>query len=273
MTPAYECPYIIAVVLVAQGARRPDRGSALPLWAQVHADLVRRLEAGEFTDVFPGELALVADYAVSRHTVREALRRLRADGRVRAERGRAPQVVAAPEIDQPLGALYSLFAAVESAGLVQRSDVLALDTRVDAVIAGRLGLDGAAPLVFLERLRWAGEEPLAHDRVWLPCELAAPLLQADFTRTALYDELATRAGIRLTGGREQVRAVLPAPASRALLRAPTDTAAFLIERIGCARGRPVEWRSSLVRGDRFTLSADFSPAGYRLATPRSDAPR
>ena len=36
-----------------------DRASALPLWAQVHADLQRRLHAGAFEDTFPGELALV----------------------------------------------------------------------------------------------------------------------------------------------------------------------------------------------------------------------
>lgn len=269
MTVPSECPYISRVTPIEQGARRPDRASPLPLWAQVHDDLRRRLTAGEFATAFPGELALMAEYGVSRHTVREALRRLRAEGLVVAERGRAPRVGPVPEIDQPMGALYSLVASVEAAGLPQRSEVRALDVRADAVVAGRLGLDGSAPLVHLERLRYAGDEPLALDRAWLPAELAAPVLDADFTSTALYAALAERTGIRVTGGQEQVRAVTLTPAQRTLLRAPADAAAFLIDRIGCAHGRPVEWRQSLVRGDRFTLSAQFSPAtGYRLASPR-----
>ena len=233
----------------------------------MHADLVRRVRAGEFDTAFPGELALVTEYGVSRHTVREALRRLRADGLVLAERGRAPRLAPPAQIDQPVGALYSLFASVEAAGLVQRSEVRVLDRRSDGVVAARLGLDGSAPLVHLERLRLAGGEPLALDRVWLPYDLAAPLLEADFTRTALYDELAERAGVRLTGGEEQIRAVLPGPRDRELLECGTDVAAFAIDRVGRCGDRTVEWRQSLVRGDRFTLSAAFTAdSGYRLST-------
>ncbi|MGH3930251.1 MAG: GntR family transcriptional regulator, partial [Pseudonocardiaceae bacterium] len=122
------------------GPRAVDRASALPLWAQVHADLRRRLDANEFTGTFPGELTLVAEYAVSRHTVREALRRLRSEGIVTAERGRAPRVAGPAVIEQPLGALYSLFASVEAAGQVQRSIVRALDVRTDGIVAARLGI-------------------------------------------------------------------------------------------------------------------------------------
>ena len=76
-------------------ARRLDRRSPTPLWAQLRADLRRRLAAGAFGEAFPGELALVAEYEVSRHTVRSALRELRADGIVVAERGRRPRLAGA----------------------------------------------------------------------------------------------------------------------------------------------------------------------------------
>lgn len=242
-----------------------DRASPLPLWAQVQADLVRRLESGEFARVFPGEMALVGEYDVSRHTVREALRRLRADGVVVAERGRAPRVAVVPDIEQPLGALYSLFASVEEAGLEQRSRVRVLDVRTDGVVASRLGLEVSTALLYLERLRMAADEPLALDRVWLPAELARPLLEADFTRTSLYQELATRVGVRLRQGQERIRAVVPTRPERQLLGIGPDVAAFAIDRLGLADGRRVEWRQTLVRGDRFTVSAEFSArGGYRL---------
>jgi GntR family transcriptional regulator len=242
-----------------------DRTDTRPLWAQLRDDLVARLAAGEFAGAFPGELALAAEYGVSRHTVREALRRLRAAGVVTAGRGRMPRVAIAAAIEQPIGALYSLFASVEAAGLVQRSLTRRLDIRADGVVAARLGLEESTPLLYLERLRLAGEQPLAADRVWLPADLAAPLLSADFTRTALYDELAARCGVRLHGGWERISAVVPTPAERVLLGIGTRTAAFAIERIGCSHGRPVEWRHTLVRGDRFSVTAQFSPRdGYRV---------
>lgn len=244
---------------------RLDRGAGDPLWKQLQADLVRRLRSGEFDDAFPGELALVDEYAVSRHTVRQALGQLRTDGLIVAERGRQPRVATAPEIRQPMGALYSLFSSVEESGLPQRSVVRALDVRADGVIAARLDLEESIPLLYLERLRYAGDEPLALDRVWLPAALAKPLLTADFTHTSLYNELAERTGINLDHGREDIRAMNPSKAERALLHCPADAAVFSIVRQGSAQNRPVEWRHTLVRGDRFALSAEFSAhAGYRL---------
>ena len=239
-----------------------DRRDPLPLWAQVQRDVERRLRAGEFERSFPGEMALVEQYGVSRHTVREALRRLRESGLVEASRGRAPKV-ADSEISQAQGALYSLFSSVEAAGHHQRSIVRALDARADGTVAARLGLEESTPLVYLERIRLSDDEPLAMDRVWLPARLASPLLDADFTQTSLYGELDSRCDVRLTGGREHVRAVLPSAAERLLLDIPDGVAALAVERIGEVRGQAVEWRQTIVRGDRFSFVTDLS---------RSDGP-
>jgi GntR family transcriptional regulator len=246
-------------------ARTLDRLGGGPLWAQLLGDLRRRLDHDEFTAAFPGELALVAEYGVSRHTVREAVRRLRDEGLVIAGRGRTPRRAEPAEIEQSLGEIYSLFTAVEATGQVQRSVVRTLDVRADGVVAARLGLEESTPLVHLERLRFADSDPLAVDRVWLPERLAAPLLDVDFGRTGLYAEYAARCGIRVTGGSERIRAVVPDQAERGLLGIGADVAAFAIDRLGCAGERPVEWRQTLVRADRFSVNARFSAReGYRV---------
>ena len=217
-------------------------------------------------------MALVAAYQVSRQTVRTALRELRADGVVLAERGRRPRLASPVTIVQPLGTLYSLFASVEAAGLRQTSIIRRRGLDADGVVADRLGLEASTLLFRLERLRLAGGEPLALDTVWLPGDLGSPLLEADLTHTGLYDELAARTGVRVDGGREDIRGVVPTAAEQRALAILPITGALMISRLGYAAGQPVEWRRTLIRGDRFALLAEFSSrTGYRLV-PGSSYP-
>lgn len=257
----------------ASSERNLDRSSDLPLWAQVRDDLELRIAGGEFSGdgarPFPGEMELSRTYGVSRQTVRQSLRSLRGDGTLVGTRGRPPRVADPAYIQQPLGALYSLYASVEAAGLSQHSIVRALEITSDPEVAAVLDLPSEAPLLHLERLRLAGDEPLAHDHAWLPAALARPLLDADFRDTALYTELAARCGIRLTGGSEEVRAVAPGPAQCTLLGMPAGSAALSIERVGRLNSLPTEVRRTLVRGDRFVLSAEFTRTGYRLEASES----
>src|SRR6056297_2508100 len=146
---------------------RLDRSSPMPLWAQLDVLLRERLDHGEFDDRFPTDSELMAQYEVSRHTVREAIRHLNRTGILRRERGRGT-VVNRAEFEQSLGALYSLFDSVESSGVEQRSDVIENTETTDDVIAERLGLEPGARLYHLARVRFAGDEPLALDRAWLP---------------------------------------------------------------------------------------------------------
>lgn len=255
------------------GPRALQRAAGSPLWSQLQDDLLRRIHAHEFDTAFPGELALVDEYAVSRHTVRQALSQLRADGVVIAERGRAPRVARTgppPAIDQPVGEAYSLFAAVEEAGRRQTSEVRRLERVADGVVARRLGLEESTPLLTVERLRLSDGEPLAWDRAWLPFADAEPLVGTDLTRTALYAELAARAGLHVDGGRERIHAEVAAPAVGKLLDIAPGAPVFRIERLGTAGDRPVEWRHTVIRADRFHLTASFGARPAPWSIQRDD---
>ena len=256
------------VMPMRQPSRSLDRSAIRPLWAQLHDDLMERLEAGEFTEAFPGELVLAAEYAVSRHTVREALRRLRADGLVTAERGRVPRLAAA-ERDRTTdwGRCTACSPRSRRPGMVQRSVTRRLEIRADGVFASRLGLEESTPLLYLERLRLAGEQPLAADRVWLPADARRAVVAG---RLHAYRALRRagrplRAAVARRAGADQRRRA-DAGRTRPARRVVSGTAAFAIERLGCADGRPVEWRHTLVRGDRFQRRPPISPreSGYRL---------
>lgn len=240
----------------------PDRSDPLPLWAQVCGDLRRRIDSGEFTAGFPGELSLTEEYEVSRHTIREALRVLRGEGVLRSQRGR-PTIVEPPVYRQSLGTLSSLFDSVAAHGATPRSDVLRLATTVNASVCHDLGLPESTELVVIERLRYADDEPIAHDISWMPSDIARPLLVRDFSHAALYAEL-QGLGIAIDGGSERVTAEQAPRHIADLLRLPSGAPVLYLERRATSDGQSVEWRETHVRADRFSLEAEWSATGSTL---------
>jgi len=233
-----------------------DRRSALPLWAQLADDLRAKAAAGEFRDRLPTEDELTARYGVSRNTVREALRRLREDGIIERTRGRGT-FLAKVDIEQPLHGHYSLARSIQDQGLAEHSEVRVLDTRPAGPAAEALQLAADAPVVHIERLRFAGDEPLALDRSWLPAGLTERLLDADLRHGSLYDALLERCGLRVTGGWERITPTIPTAAERRDLRLPRPHASFAVERLTRSGDQPVEWRRSLVRGDRYRFATQW----------------
>ncbi len=232
-----------------------------PLWQQVLDDLEQRIAEGDITDRFPTDRELTDRYGVSRHTVREAVRRLRARGLVDRHRGRG-SVLNSERLTQPLGGLYSLFRAVEEQGLEQHSEVLALEVVRDADAAGRLELSGSVDLVRLERLRYAGADPLAVDVVYLPVDIGQPLFGLDLSRTALYDQLAQHVDTRITSVEESLEPVVPDASERELLHLAPDEALFRVRRLGRSGDRPVECRVTLIRGQRFVYTSSWRADGH-----------
>jgi GntR family transcriptional regulator len=238
-----------------------DRDASTPLWRQLDTELRRRMDAGHFEQRFPTDRELMAIYEVSRHTARHAVSQLGADGILRRSRGIGTSVDRRT-FERSLGSLYSLFQVVEESGVPQRSDVRELTLVTDPDAAEQLGLPPDAQLVLIDRLRYAGDEPLAIDRAWLPARLARPLLDVDFTHTSLYNELERVAGTHPNAGWERIQPGLPTREDRDSLNLDDGEAVFLIERLGTCNGDPIEWRVTTIRGDRFTLVADWT-AGQR----------
>lgn len=75
-------------------AERAD-GSGIPLYKQLHSLLVRRLEEGEWpiSSQLPTIEQFMAEYGVSRITVREAMARLERDGIISRGRGKGTHVL------------------------------------------------------------------------------------------------------------------------------------------------------------------------------------
>jgi GntR family transcriptional regulator len=176
---------------------------------------------------------------------------------VERQRGRGTTV--RPRIlEQRLGALYSLALGVTDQGLSEHNEVLAAERRrPEPEIREELGLGRGEAVLFLERLRFAGEEPLALERSWLPWSMAEGLRRADLEHGALYQALRDVCGITVTSGSERIAPAIPPPGDRRLLEMPPGAVAFAVERRAEADGRPVELRRSTIRGDRYRFVMEW----------------
>jgi GntR family transcriptional regulator len=219
-------------------------------------DLLQRMGTGEFDRGFPTELSLEHAYQVSRQTVREALRRLTQDGLLLRERGRGTSLTT-PQLEQPLHALYSLAQSVVDRGWTEHSVLRAQRVEPAGPHAGPLALSEHDPVLLIERLRFADDQPLALDRSWLPADLAPGLANANFSTGSVYDRLAVLCGVRVTGGWEVIRPRTPTAEERRLLQLPRSEAVFRVERLARAGTRPVEYRISHIRGDRYAFRAEW----------------
>ena len=109
-------------------------------------------------------------------------------------------------------------------------------------------------MVRVERVRFADDEPMAVETVYLDHARFADI-GAELTADAsLYAFLEIRYGVVPAGADETIETVLAPPAAARLLGTDAATPMLLLTRsTRDASGRPVEYVRSLYRGDRFPL--------------------
>jgi DNA-binding GntR family transcriptional regulator len=237
-------------------ASRGRRG-ATPRYVEVADDLRARIDAGEFANggQMPTENALCERHGVSRFTVREALRRLQAEGLVRRRRGSGTTVDrGATALRQPLSDVAELLQY--AAGSEFRFDIHGLITLAD-VQATDLGLPVGSRWVHLSGVRTLtpGGTPLALTDVFIHPDLAPHVAGLRPGRVTLFEQLSTAAGFRIARIEQDIRATAANGRESAALGIPRRTPILRILRhYRDESGRTVELSLSAHPGDRFTYS-------------------
>jgi GntR family transcriptional regulator len=225
----------------------------VPLHHQVYLDLRRGLDAGEWSagDQLPTERELAIRYGCSLITVRRALSDLAREQRLERMRGRGTFVMRS-RIDRDLSASPSFTEEMRSRGLDPETRVIA--ARIEPAgkpAAEALAIAAGSSVVYLERLRLAGGEPLLLEQVSLPADRFPGLLDTDFERQSLYDILSDRYATRIARTRETLEPVLLSASTARLLGRPPRGLALVVVGIAFATdGSPVEYGRTYVRGDR-----------------------
>jgi GntR family transcriptional regulator len=225
----------------------------IPLHHQVYLDLRNAIDAGEWRggDRLPPERQLAQRYGCSLITVRHALGELAREQRIVRTRGRGTFILQ-PRIDRDFAGGLSFAEEMERRGLEPETRLLAshIEPAAESVAEG-LRIEAGAPVVYLERLRMAGGEPLILEQARLPADRFGDLLTADVERNSLYDLLATRFHTQVLRAREAVEPAILGVREARLLGVKPRTPALLVEGVAYdTDDQPVEFARSYVRSDR-----------------------
>ena len=235
-----------------------DRFSPVPLYYQVATRLEQLIEQ----DALPvgsrlqNEVELADQLGVSRPTMRRAISYLVERGLLVRKRGVGTQVVQ-PKVRRPV-ALSSLFDDLTKSGRAPRTAVLSLVVHpVSDALAHALGVADGTPAVHLDRLRYAGDEPLALMHNVLPVGVLE-LRQQDLETRGLY-ELLREAGSEPRMATEVIGARVATAAEVRTLTETRGAPLLTMTRTAWdAGGHVVEYGSHVYRATRYSFEVNLT---------------
>jgi GntR family transcriptional regulator len=116
------------------------------------------------------------------------------------------------------------------------------------------------PVHVLERLRLADGEPIAVECTHLPAYRTPEFLNQELIGGSLYALLEQRYGLVVDVGEQTISASPASPTAAKLLGVARGSAALCFERLSYAAGAPIEYATSIYRGDRYQLRVTFDSA-------------
>jgi DNA-binding GntR family transcriptional regulator len=235
-----------------------DRTSPVPLYFQVATRLQDLIEKGEIGvgDRIENEVALAERLGVSRPTTRRAIQYLVERGMLVRKRGVGTQVVH-PKVRRPVE-LSSLYDDLVSSDRAPRTDVL--DLRVIAAsqeVADALECTPGTEVTWIERLRYAGGEPLAIMHNAIPVDLLQ-LTERDLAEHGLY-ELLRRAGFVPRIATQVIGARSATAAEGRILAEKRGASLLTMTRTAWdGSGRALEYGSHVYRASRYSFELNLS---------------
>jgi GntR family transcriptional regulator len=225
-----------------------------PAYKRIQSAIRRRIDSGRLKpgDVVDSERELARIHSVSLMTARHALAELAREGVVERKHG-SGTFVSLPKVH--FNKLLSYTEQMASLGLIARSRVVSSSiVNREHDIAARLGLASNSRLVRVERIRTAGDEPVAHEVCYLSADEFPALMDAPLDHTSLFAILERDCGIELAYADEEIDATHADHRIADLLCIARGTPLLRIRQlIFSTKGRATVYVSGLYRSGRHTL--------------------
>jgi GntR family transcriptional regulator len=235
----------------------PVHESAVPLYKTLIESLKRAMASGDFQpgERLPSEVDLCATYMVSRITVRNAIAVLADEGYVVKKQGKGT-FVEKPKLEREIVGPISFSAACTYKGMRPGSRLIQRMAReASAVEKKELGLGEGERVLFIQRLRFADDEPLLIESNVFPHEAYSFLLDRDVDSTSLYGTIERERGIRIASAHKTIEIAQASKIEADLLTVRIGSPLFYMRgTVFDEEGRPVHLTAQYIRGDRFKLT-------------------
>jgi GntR family transcriptional regulator len=232
-----------------------ERSNPLPLYYQLKEVLKQQIRAGHLAPhtAIPSEPELVAQYHVSRATVRQALTELVHEGLLYRQHGRGT-FVCEPRVQQSISELTSFSEELRRRGLKPGGLLVVSElVRGSQAVRERLRLADEDQVVRLERVRTANEKPVAHEVDYLPYPRAAGVYQRakETGDGSLYNVMGTE-GLHPYIAEQTLRADVASEREHDLLRLNgKDTGLRLVSTVFDDTGIPIEYTEAFFPADNY----------------------
>lgn len=225
---------------------------SVPRHLQIQRLLRARIESGEWERgrAIPTEMELLAEFGVSRTTIREALGVLTRDGLIARHRGRGSFVQS--RLDGPAAVTNLIF------GYQAQIKVITTETiSAPAHIVGPLRVPRGTPVTRLVRLEIVDGAPLAVVVNYMETSLGTRIRARDLTRISLLEFLRDRLGLRLGTIHQSISARLPDVETAGLLGTDLTQPVLAIRLVVTdVEARPVEVSDAFYRADRYRYEVE-----------------
>lgn len=250
----------------------PPFNATIPLYRQIAQVLLSRAQTGDGAagPQLPSEIALTAEFGVSRTTIRQALDLLKRQHLLQSRRGVGTRFVRAPEMPK----LVASSGDPLHGGLGTKPRVLASERMpAPADAAGFFGTAPGSPICRIMRLHELDGEPLSVVISYLPLEYAAALTRTALRKQPLHEALWEKFGIVQKHSDHAIRVARADEfVARVLHIGLTDPVLHVRSAVRLDDGRPIRWTHNYFREDRYQYVAEViwqPPRGHTArGTPR-----
>ena len=228
--------------------------SNIPAYQRIQTAIRKRIDAGHLRpgDAVSSERDLAKMHQVSLMTARHALASLEQEGLVERRRG-IGTFVATPKIH--FNKLMSYTEQMAARSLNAGSKILSLKIiDNEPEVAARLSLAPNDPIIKLERLRHAADEPFALETCYLSAKDFPGLLNAPLGRESLFATIERNYNVKLGYADEEVDATAADPQIADILAVPRrDPLLRIRQLIYSTPGKALIYALCIYRSDRHNL--------------------
>lgn len=238
-----------------------NRSGPKPLYQQLEEIIKGKIETGNLLphDMIPSENELKKEFDLSRTTVRNVITQLVGEGLLYRVPGKGT-FVAEPKIPTRPMTLRGIREQLEEMGYETDTEVIEKKIiRPPAQVAAKLKIKTTDDVYFLERVRYANDEPLSLNRSYIPLKLSEGLLDMDVESMPLCDILEREYGLVLARGEETLESVQTDARDSGILGVKRGFHMLKLRyTMYTKENLPFEYSTVLFRGDRILLRFDFT---------------